>query len=67
MSENDDGWLWDINYKNNCYKKRRAPALLVGDPDHSYLWTVPTIHHAKQLSRGQSKWTISELIDNLRE
>ena len=53
----------DTDYKG--YKDRR-PALLVGDPKHSFLWQQPTIFCKFQLPRNSKKLKISKLIEHLR-
>ncbi len=48
-SSNDRNWHKDI-----CYPKSRSgrrPALLVGEPAHSFLWTRPSLSFTRKLPR----------------
>ena len=58
-----DAWHKDVHYRRNG----RAAALLVGDPRHTFIWDRPMIHCKRQLYRGQSKWTLCDLIAQLED
>lgn len=45
-------WHNDVNYVG---VKGRRPALLVGDPDYSFLWFIPLLYVQSKLPR-QKKW-----------
>lgn len=60
--KNDD-WHKDINYLNTNGKRR--PALLVGDPDHSFLWSQPKIYFRDKLPRTKKLDHIEDLIQLL--
>ena len=49
-----DEWREDIKYLGK--KTRRHTALLVGDPDRSYLWNSPMFIYSGVLHRGQKKF-----------
>ena len=49
---NNNGWHNDINYEG-C--KGRKAALLIGDPEYSFLWNQPMIYYKGHLHRGQKK------------
>jgi len=56
-------WYNDINYKTKVGKR---PALLVGVPEYSFLWSQPKIYFNKKLPRTK-KWNdINEFIKSLR-
>lgn len=48
-----EDWHKDINYNHGC--KDRKPALLVGNPDYTFLWNNPMIFYKDCLHRGQKK------------
>jgi hypothetical protein len=54
-------WHKDINH---MYHGRR-PALLVGEPDHSYLWEYPRLCFEGNIGRGQRKLALPELLSHL--
>ena len=58
-----DAWHNDINYSRN----KRPAALLVGDPRNTSIWNRPLIRCQHQLHRGQKKWTLADLISQLRD
>ena len=49
---NNNNWHNDINYEG-C--KGRKAALLIGDPEYSFLWNQPMIYYKGHLHRGQKK------------
>jgi hypothetical protein len=55
-------WRTDVDYVG-CSERRAA--LLVGDPDHSFLWEHPLIFFPSRLARGQKKCTLGDLVDQL--
>jgi hypothetical protein len=57
-----DEWREDINYVG---KKRRRAALLVGDPNRSYLWDWPQLIYSGKLTQGQKKFTLGDLLMQL--
>jgi len=58
----------DIKYPKKRIK--RNPALLVGDPQKSFIWTKPTIEichpDKKMFARGCKHWNINKFFTNLR-
>lgn len=56
-------WHKDVGYQ----KKGKRPALLVGTPDLTFVWSRPSISYAYQLSRGQKLLLLPEFLKNLRE
>ncbi len=54
----NDQWFKDIDYINT--KTKRRPALLVGAPDYSFLWSRPKIYFNDKLPRTM-------YLDNIRE
>lgn len=59
-----DQWHEDIDYQGTG---RRRPALLVGNPKLSYLWSQKRIRYAAKLSRGQKRVDLAALLnDQLR-
>jgi len=50
---NNNRWHEDIKYEKSRTKRR--PALLVGDPTFSFLWSQPSIHFKGKLPRTK-KW-----------
>jgi hypothetical protein len=46
---NDDAWHEDVNY---CSIYGRRPALLVGDPRYSFLWSEPHVSLPFRVGRG---------------
>ena len=51
-------WKKDIRYG----QKGRRPALLVGDPDLSFIWDIPVIPSPFRLRRGERKASLCELL-----
>ena len=66
VHEENDGWHKDINY-DGC--GGRKAALLIGDPDYSFLWNQPMIFYdGGRLHRGQKKIDLQTLLNGrLRE
>jgi hypothetical protein len=64
---NNDGWHNDINYEG--YSDRKA-ALLIGDPNYSFLWNKPMIFYRPMifdndhLPRGHKKRNFQTFFDN---
>ena len=56
---NNDGWHNDINYEGS---KGRIAALLIGDPEYSFLWNQPMIYYKGNLHRGQKKSDLQTLL-----
>jgi hypothetical protein len=56
---NNDGWHNDINYEGS---KGRKAALLIGDPEYSFLWNQPMIYFKGHLHRGQKKSDLQTLL-----
>lgn len=54
VHEKNDYWYKDINYLSSKTQKR--PALLVGDPTFSFLWSQPKIYFRDKLPRTR-KWS----------
>ncbi len=52
-------WRQDIKYRD---RYGRIPALLVGDPEFSFLWSKPIFESPVKLSRGQRKMKLGELL-----
>jgi hypothetical protein len=48
----NNNWHNDINYEGS---KGRKAALLIGDPEYSFLWNQPMIDYQGHLHRGQKK------------
>ena len=59
VHRDSDIWRKDIDYPA---KHGRRPALLVGDPKHSFLWDDPVLSYPFKLFQGQKKTTLSELF-----
>lgn len=58
-------WHGDVRYTGGrCV---REAALLVGDPERSFLWDRPTIFLPGSIGRGQPKTTLDNLISQLEE
>jgi hypothetical protein len=57
-------WRTDINYEG--YGHRR-PALLVGDPRYSFLWSEPSIPVPFHIGRGHMKANLGDLLPNSEE
>jgi hypothetical protein len=55
----NNGWHNDINYEG-C--KGRKAALLIGDPEYSFLWNQPMIYYKGHLHRGQKKSDLQTLL-----
>lgn len=60
--KNDD-WHKDINYKNT--KTEKHPALLVGSPAYSFIWSQPKIYFKDKLPRTKKWNNIGEFIQLL--
>jgi hypothetical protein len=56
---NNNNWHNDINYEG-C--KGRKAALLIGDPEYSFLWNQPMIYYKGHLHRGQKKSDLQTLL-----
>ena len=56
---NNNNWHNDINYEG-C--KGRNAALLIGDPEYSFLWNQPMIYYQGHLHRGQKKSNLQTLL-----
>ena len=52
-------WGKDIDYPDRYGRK---PALLVGDPEFSFLWDRPAIASAGKIGRGQKKTILADLL-----
>lgn len=59
--ENDNNWWKDIEHRYHIGTPRRPCSLLVGDRDHSFLWTAPQIYPIGELRVGES--TIVSLLE----
>jgi hypothetical protein len=57
-------WRQDIDYVS---RTGRPAALLVGDPQHTYLWDRPLLFSAFKLYRGQKKLALADLLARLQE
>lgn len=62
--KNND-WFKDIDYRNT--KTKRRPALLVGVPDYSFLWSRPKIYFKDKLPRTKNWDNIGEFISFIGE
>ena len=60
---------WHQDIFREYYKSKKHPALLVGDPEQSYLWTTPKIYLKDDFSLGRNCRTISleTLFNHLEE
>ncbi len=58
-----ESWEKDITYEG---VGDRRPALLVGDPQNSFLWNRPMICYLGRLHRGQRKCTLDDLLAQLK-
>ena len=52
-------WRHDIRYQDQY---GRTPALLVGDPDFSFLWNKPLLTSPVRLARGQKKMHLADIF-----
>lgn len=59
------GWEQDVAYKGRSMRGRPA-ALLVGDPNHSFLWSRPEIYYSGRLPRGQKKFSLTALLGQFK-
>ena len=60
----DGSWYNDVNYKH--FHRFGRPALLVGDPNLTFLWQRPMICYDRDHGRNYAKWdSVSDLIDHL--
>lgn len=59
----DDNWHRDVDHTG--YGGRR-PALLVGDPEHTYLWDRPALFFPDSIGRGYRKITLNDLASRLQ-
>jgi hypothetical protein len=58
----NNAWHRDVDCTG--YGRRRA-ALLVGDPERTFLWDRPTIFFPDSIGRGYRKITLSDLVSKL--
>lgn len=58
------GAIWHDDIHTTGCSGRQA-ALLIGDPEQSYLWERPLIYHQQHLHRGQKKSTLQGLLGAL--
>ena len=59
----NDDWHKDIDCQG---RSGRRAALLVGDPDSSFLWDCPAIYYVgESIGRGQRKSTLQTLLKQL--
>ncbi|MEA3376770.1 MAG: hypothetical protein U9R72_11315 [Chloroflexota bacterium] len=56
-------WHEDVNY-TGCSGRRAA--LLIGDPQYSFLWDHPMIYSAFKVYRGQKKVRLDDLLPQLK-
>jgi hypothetical protein len=56
-------WYRDIAYSN----RGRRPALLVGNPAYSFLWTAPRVPVPFAMKRGSKNQRLDELLPALRQ
>lgn len=59
----NNAWYGDVD--RTGYGGRRA-ALLVGDPEHSFLWDRPTMFFPDSIGRGYRKIALSDLLRQLQ-
>ena len=52
-------WRQDIRYRD---RYGRTPALLVGDPEFSFLWSKPLLTSPVRLARGQKKTSLADMF-----
>ena len=65
VHKTDKVWYKDINYSANYKKIRERPALLVDDPESSFLWSQPMIYITSKLPRLK-KWNrLQDFMDAL--
>jgi hypothetical protein len=58
-------WHEDIRYMD---RKRTAPALLLGDPEFTFVWTAPRVQRRNPANiRDYRNWTLSYLVDQIGE
>jgi len=57
-----DAWHTDVQYKSRWGK--HAP-LLVGNPEFSFLWTLPLIYTPRRLHRGHLRFKIRDFVETL--
>lgn len=55
-----NGWYGDVAYRG---RSGRRPALLVGDPEHSYLWDSPLIPAPFRLPRDYTVKPLARLLE----
>lgn len=61
--EHGEGWHNDIAYAG---RDGRAAALLLADPQRTFLWEHPTYYRPGSLGRGQRKESLGALLDVLK-
>jgi hypothetical protein len=61
-----DEWHKDIRYPNLTCAGRR-PALLVGQSGLSFLWSKPMLLHPSALHRGQKKYRLGILLQQMQD
>lgn len=65
QTENATDWHDDIDYGNQWDNR---PALLVGDPEQSFLWTRPMVRRKEPgYTRPYRKWPFADFLDDLED
>lgn len=60
--EAPEKWGKDVSYR----RWNRPAALLVGDPDRSFLWSEPSLFYRSDLAQGYKKFgNLSEFLENV--
>jgi len=63
----DNGWHNDIQYKHSR-RRGRHPALLVGDPKFTFIWTAPKVFNDEDHCRNFRKWgEMDELLEHFQQ
>ncbi len=63
--KNPNNWHKDINYEKGV--SGRKAALLIGDTQYSFLWNKPMLFYPSQLSRGQKKDNLQDLLASFQK
>ena len=64
------GHVHEHGYENDIHHfgfSGRPAALLVGDPDYTFIWRGPSVSTDRQLWIGHKKWALRDFLSQLKE
>ncbi len=56
---------WEYDVDTSYYDKKNPSALLIGDPEKSYIWQEPALESKRKFTQGQATENLSDFLDLL--